>query len=203
VYEEIDDLASRSGLDYTVVGRSIILFDRHVEFSRTPAVSENDFIGGIIVASYGMEGATYAAVTDGQGTWGEVGGVDPYYGEWEILDTAYLEQAGNPYEAPTVPTPPTVGEMASQAQRNLNGRNPVPVIVRVPDGSQLNPNGVLRMEHLVPGIRVPLVATLTARTFSQMQKLDNVKVQESAENAETITITMSPASADDVPPTEA
>jgi len=202
VYEEIDELAARAGLDYTVVGRSIILFDRHVQFSVTPAISQDDFIGDILLSAYGMEGATYAAVTDGQGNWGEVGGVDPYYGEWEILDTAYQEQSGNPYEAPTVPTPPTTGEMASQAQRNLNGRNPVPIIVRVPDGSQLNPAGVLRMEHLVPGIRIPLVATLAGRTFSQMQKLDNVRVKESASDGETISVTMSPASADDVAPEE-
>lgn len=197
VYEEIDELAARSGLDYTVIGRSIILMDRHVEFSRTPTVTEADFLGEVIVTEYGMEGGTIAFVTDGQGRFGVAGiAVDPYYGEWELLDTAYQETDG-----PNV-VPPTDSELASQAQRNISGRNPPPTTVRIPDGSQLNPNGVLSMSHLVPGIRVPLVATLTARTFSQMQKLDLVTVTETAEGGETITITLSPASTDDVPPEE-
>src|SRR6478735_578255 len=197
VYEEIDELAARSGLDYTVVGRAIILFDRHVEFSRTPTVTEQDFIGEVIVTEYGMEGGTIAYVTDGTGRWGQAGvAVDPYYGEWELLDTAYQETDG-----PNV-VPPTDSELASQAQRNISGRNPPPVVVRVPDGSRLNPNGVLSMSHLVPGIRVPLVATLTARKFSQMQKLDRVNVSEEAGQEESITITLSPASEDDVPPEE-
>jgi hypothetical protein len=196
VYEEIDELASRSGLDYTVVGRAIILFDRHVAFSTTPAVSEADFIGEIIVSMYGLEGGTAAYVTDGKGNYGLAGGDDPYYGEIELLDTAYQESTDPNAVAPTQ------AEMNSQAIRNLNGRNPTPVIVRIPDGSRLNPDGVLSMKDLIPGIRVPLRATLTARTFSQLQKLDNVRVDESASNGEAIVITLSPADHDDVPPVE-
>lgn len=195
VYQDIDEMAARSGLDYTVVGRRLLLFDTHVNFAQTPQVSEADFINTVLVAEYGLDGATQSAVTDGQGHYGLAGAPDPYYGEWEILDTAYDENDPN-----ADPTPPSVAEMQSQAVRNLDGRNPVPVVVRVPDGSRLNPNGVLSIDDLVPGVRIPLVATLTARTFSQMQKLDKVMVTETASGGEQITITMSPAANDDEVP---
>ena len=151
--------------------------------------------GDVIVTEYGLEGATRAYVTDGQGRWGASGLAtpDPYYGEWEIVDTVYQE--GDEIEE--VP----IAEMESQARRNLSGRNPVPVVVRVPDGSRLNPNGALSMSDLVCGARIPLVATLVARgEVEMMQKLDAVTVEESGEEGESITVTMSPASADDSEP---
>lgn len=200
IYEDIDAMAARSGLDYTVIGRAIHLWDTNAIIGQTAQVSEKDFIdgggGAIKVSMYGMEHATYAAVTDAQGNWGEVGGIDPYYGIWEILDTAYDEATAAPGAAP-----PSVEEMTSQAQRNINGRNPVPVVVRIPDGSRLNPDGVLTIDDLVPGVHVPLVATLTARTFSQMQKLDKMTVTETADG-EAVTVTLSPASAEDEPEEE-
>lgn len=193
IFEDIDAMAARSGLDYTVVGRSIVLSDVHTRWAQGPQISEDDFIGEVIVSMYGMEHATTAFVTDGQGNVGTAGGLDAYYGEWEILDTAYDEASATDGQEP-----PSVAEMTSQAQRNLNGRNPVPTIVRVPDGSRLNPNGVLSMVHLVPGIRLPLVATLAGRKFSQMQKLDNVRVSEDGTSGEAITVTLSPAQYDDI-----
>lgn len=188
VFGDFDEMAARSGLDYTVVGRSIILFDTHTIFYTTPVVTEADFLGGVYVSVYGVEGATAAFVNDGQGNYGSYGANDPYYGEWEILDTAYEE--GQTTDLPSV------AEMASQAQRNMDGRNPVPVIVRVPDNSQLSPSSRLTMRDLVPGARIPLRATLTARTFTQMQKLDSMQVKEDA-NGEKVTVVLSAASAHD------
>jgi hypothetical protein len=66
--------------------------------------------------------------------------------------------------------------------------------VRVPDGSRLNPASPFVIEDLVPGVLVPLRATLTARTFSQMQKLRRIKVLEDG-NGEQVQITLVPAPA--------
>lgn len=193
VYDDIDAMAWRSGLDYTVVGRRILLFDTHTVFYTTPQVSEQDFLGEIIVTQYGMEHATIAAVTSSTGVTSQTGGVDPYYGEWEILDNAYEEDGA---------TVPTAAALLSQAVRNLDGRNPVPLHVRVPDGSLLNPNGVLTMADLVPGVRIPLRATLLTMQIAQLQKLDRVVVSESGDDGEKIAVTLSPASANDVAPEE-
>ena len=61
--------------------------------------------------------------------------------------------------------------------------------------------GALSIEDLVPGARIPLRATMTARTFSMMQKLDSMQVKESAGSAEQITVVLSAASKHDEPMT--
>lgn len=194
VFEHLDAMSARSGIDYTVIGRSIVFFDVHAKIGQTPTVTEDDFLGDVIVTEYGMELGTHAYVTDGKGTFGKVGEADPYYGEWEILDTAYDESDEDAEEqaATGESVEVSVAELTSQAQRNLSGRLPAPTTVRIPAGGSLNPNGVLTFEDLVPGVWIPLAAKLPGKQLSQMQKLDQVTVEESSEG-EVIGVTMSPA----------
>lgn len=190
VYGDIDSMAQYSGMDYTVVGRRVLIFDTHTVFYTTPMVTEADFLGEAVVTVYGMELATHAAVFSSMGNvYGLSGANDPYYGEWEILDSAYDEDGTDA---------PTVAALTSQAQRNLAGRLPAPLVVRVPDNSTLNPSGALRMVDLIPGARVPLRATLTTVQVTQQQKLDNVTVTENGDSGETIQVTLSPASDNDI-----
>lgn len=187
VFEHMDELAARAGLDYTILGRSLLLWDTHTSLGTTRTASAEDFIGDPIITSYGMEGATFAAVTDGMGNAGHVGGVDGYYGLIEILDTAYDEEQDEG-------DPPSVAEMRSQASRNIANRNPTPVVVRIPDGSRINPQtSVLEMKYLVPGVHIPLRADLPGRTLSQVQKLDEVRVEWNPEEGETFGVVLSPA----------
>ncbi|MDB5716250.1 MAG: hypothetical protein JWO15_3647, partial [Sphingomonadales bacterium] len=88
---------------------------------------------------------------------------------------------------------PTQDELKSQAIRNRAGRLPTPLQVRVPDGASINMNGVLTMADMVPGVHVPLLASLNARQISQMQKFDKIQFEETGAG-ENITVTMSPAS---------
>lgn len=184
VFDDVDDMAANSGLDYVVVGRSIIVHDTNTALGKTATLTDNDIIGDILVTMYGMEMATFAAVTGADGAYGVYGGTDAYYGRVEIVDDAYDEEAGS--------DKPTQGELNSQAQRNLAGRLPTPVEVRIPDGSRLNPSSAISVLDLVPGVIVPLRATLTARTFSQNQKLRKLKVVEDA-TGEQILLTLAPA----------
>lgn len=196
VYEHMDTLAARGGLDYTAVGRALHIWDTHHPIGHTATVSESDFLGDVIITEYGMELATVSAITDGKGRAGVAGGPDPFYGLVEILDTAFDETDGEDWNAAEGPQePPSIAEMESQAQRVLSGRNPTPVVVRVPDNSSLNPDGVLSISDLVPGVFVPLVADLPGRYLNQMQKLDKVSFEESPEG-ETIQVTLSPAPVD-------
>lgn len=189
VFEHIDSFAARGGLDYTVVGRSILFFDVHTRIGQTPMVTGDDFLGDPVITQYGMELATRVIMTDGKGHAGIAGGVDEYYGEWEILHQAYDENAG-PVDANDVPT---VAELTSQAKRTYEQGKRPPLVVRVPDNTSLNPNGVLTIKDLVPGVWIPLSASLPGRTVQQMQKLDSMTVEETAEDGETISVTLSPA----------
>lgn len=189
LFEHIDNYAARGGIDYTVIGRSILFFDTHHRIGQTPMVTKDDFIGDPIITQYGMELATYVAMTDGKGNFGAAGGVDEYYGEWEVLHQAYDEdaQGTDPEDAPSV------AELRSQAQRAHKQGSRPPLVVRIPDNTRLNPNGVLTISDLVPGVWIPLSATLPGRTVSQMQKLDNMTVEETADTGEQIKITLSAA----------
>ena len=184
VFDDMDDMAAKSGLDYTVVGRRILLFDTHTVFHTTPTVDADDFLDSPVVSVYGMEGATTSYATDGQGGWGVAGGPDPYYGEWEITDAAYEEGSSADL--------PSQAELNSQALRNLSQRNPVPVVVRIPDNTSLSPRTRLTVEHLVPGVRIPLRIVLGRRTLVQTQKLDRVVFKET-KDGETVSVTMSTA----------
>ncbi|HEX9227853.1 MAG TPA: hypothetical protein VF885_14540 [Arthrobacter sp.] len=195
LFDHIDNYAARGGLDYVVIGRRILLFDVHTRIGQTPMVTGADFIGDPVITQYGAELATAVAMTDGKGHYGEYGGIDPYYGEWEVLHQAYDENA----QSSTNPQdPPSVAELRSQAQRaQKQGRTP-PLVVRIPDNTRLNPNGVLQISDLVPGIWIPLTASLPGRSVSQMQKLDSMTVEETPEGGEIIQVTLSPAYTDTV-----
>lgn len=191
-FQMIDTYAARGGIDYTVIGRRILFYDVHTTIGQTAMVTNADFLDSPIVTQYGNELGTYVAMTDGKGNFGSAGGVDPYYGEWEMLFDAYDENAG-PVEDNE---PPSVAELTSQAVRSLGQSRIPPIVVRVPDNAQMNPNGVLQFDDLVCGVHIPLQIDVPGRTVSQMQKLDRLVVEETADDGEAIKVTLSPATAE-------
>lgn len=183
VFEEVDDLAAKAGIDYTVVGRAIHVQDTSYLLGQTPLASEADFLGGVVVTLYGMDLCTTSAVTDGEGLWGQAERDKFYYGEVEMLATAYDEDAT---------ASPTVSELHSQADRIIAQRYPMPTEVRVPDNSAINPNSeTFSFDMLVPGVKVPLMATAGCRSLRQDQKIDKVDVRQD-EAGEVVTLTLIP-----------
>lgn len=193
VWEELDEAAFRRGIDYTVVGRQVILFDVDDNLGVTRAMTDQDFLNPIRVTVYGAELATHSAVTDHQGGYGVVGADNYYYGRVELLHTAY----GLPDHPDEDWTPPTQAELEDQARRNLVGRYPLPARVQVGDNAAMNPDTLTElMEYMVPGIRIPLRASTPCLTMTQMQKLNRIRVlaDEQGEQAE---VTMVPSTFND------
>ena len=194
VWEEIDYMAAKLSLDYTAIGRRIVINDVHDVLSRTQMLTDKDFLDPIVVTTYGKELATRSAVSDGQGHWAAVGGVDSFYGEVELVHTNYGETVR--YADPNHPTAAELkrltAEFATQAQRNIAGRYPVPTVVRVPDGTRLSPNAPVVIEQLIAGVRVPIRASMACLDLQQEQKLDSVTVEETG-GVESVTVTLSPA----------
>jgi hypothetical protein len=190
VFEDLDTLAAKGGIDYTVVGRALIVNDVEDIIGEGPTLSSADFDGEISIGGYGMETATRSAVTDGLGKWAATGGIDAYYGEIELLHTIYDEDTST---AERVADHVTTAEMTSQAKRNMSGRYPTPFVIRVPEGSTLRPQRADEiMEYLIPGVRFLINSDKTYRKMKQIQKLDRMVVQEDAAG-ERISLTFSPA----------
>lgn len=191
-WEEVDDLAAKAGLDYTVVGRRIILNDTHRPIGRLPTLTNKDFLAELVVTEYGMNLATEYAVTNGAGVYGRAYRSNTEYGLVELLASAYGEQAAAQDETLTAAARSAmVSAFAGQAERNIAHRWPAPRQVRVPDGTGLNPQASISIDHLVPGVWIPLLAE-GIRPMSQVQKLDVVDVTEQ-DGVETVAVTMQPA----------
>lgn len=287
VWEEIDDFAANGGLDYTTVGRRIMLWDTHNVIGRLPPMGDDSFLASPVITEYGSALATFSVVSDGDGNFGTAGGYDHYYGYIEVLSSNYsskqpglnvkeLKQlnrdrvkaeakyrdARSSYlrypglsqaeatdlanweternsggvlpdrqkwlDAHIEPLRTRANEkkgfktamegakrdldadiaaqqnsskkwheymkvLRSQALRNLEGRNPTPVTVRIPDNSQLNPSIDIGIQQLVPGVWVPLRSESTCKQLRQWQKLDEVSVTFDPSAGESVTLTLSPA----------
>jgi hypothetical protein len=185
--EHIQALGRTAGIDWTVLGRAIHVWDVSRSLGKTRVLTEADFFNEIIVTAYGADMTAAVYVTAGNGTYGKAIASSPYYGPWTMILTAYNEEGTQD---------PTQAELDSQAKRNLNARMPVPVEVRVPDNSGVRLSDTLTIYDLVPGVQVPLRATLNTRVMSQLQKIDFVQVQENADG-ETVQITLTPATKPD------
>jgi hypothetical protein len=204
-WEEVDDLAATAGLDYTTVGRRILLWDTHRAVGRLPELRDGDFSAAPIVTEYGMQLATFQAVTNGSGVYGwAVGQPDwptnsgPFgpskpYGPVEQLASSYADTSS---ASPDAATPEAIAAMQKalneQAKRNISGRWPSPLIVRVPDNSTLSPRVMIGFQQLIPGVWMPLRSSNTARNVVQWQKLDSVSVSYESGD-EQIAVVLSPA----------
>lgn len=196
-WQEIDDMASNAGLDYTVAGRRIILWDTHMPVGLLPEMRDEDFSEPLTVSEYGMQLANYTAVTDGQGTWGATfpAGLDSTnwyqsYGPVEQLASSFGDDTGAVSDTASVAA--TVSDLVTQAKRNINHRWPAPLVARVPDNASVNPTCNVTINQLIPGVWIPLRAEKTVRKFQQMQKLDSMTFTADA-SGEKISVVMSPA----------
>lgn len=198
-YEEIDDMASNAGLDYTAVGRSIMLWGTKHRVGTLPEFRDENFGAAPIVSEYGMSLATRYAVSDGNGVWGEAARYDnPFLGTNDIY--GLVEMLSSSWASDSVGLDGTYTEeqlaevrasFQESAEHSITDRYPAPIVVRVPDNTTLSPETVVSIQHLVPGVAIPLRSTGTLRHYFGLQKLDAVKVVEEA-GRETISITLSP-----------
>lgn len=203
-FEEIDDMAANAGLDYTAVGRSILLWGTKHRIGTLPEFKDADLGSPPIVSEYGMSMANRYVVSDGNGVWGEatrgldVSGNDETYGLVEMLSSTWASDSESETGTYTQEGTETIIEsFKGYAERSIADKYPPPVVVRVPDNTTLNPGTLLSIQQLVPGVVIPLRSTGTLRTVVADQKLDSVKMIEQ-DGEEKISITLSPFSEPDV-----
>lgn len=197
-YDEVDDLAAHAGLDYSVSGRRIILNDTHRPIARLPELGDGDFSDPPVVTIYGMSFATDFGVTNNNGYYGLATRYDS-----TLSETGHIEQLASEYgeSDPTGSglddlTPEQIAALiqtlTEQAERNIAPRFPMPVVVRVPDNSSLDPGVNLGINQLIPGVWAPLRCEEGLVQASQWQKLDSMSVHQD-KDGEKITVVFSPA----------
>lgn len=193
VFEEMDDMAWRNGIDYTVVRRNLLLNDTDYDLGQMRVLTQEDFDGDMSLTTYGLELATRSIVTDGMGRAGvyegDTGnGEHPYYGEIVLLHTEYNESAADDDDDSDTP----ISVLKSQAQRNYMGRERPMSGIKVSENSQLV--GCVAdelMPYLIPGMRAPVVLDEPSLPrMSEMMRLDSMKVSETSEG-ESVSVTLS------------
>jgi hypothetical protein len=214
-FEEIDDMGANSGLDYTVAGRSIILWGTRVPLGILPEFRDEHLGESPIVSEYGMSMANIYSVSDGNGIFGaaskgplavvngEVSGNDPTYGLVEMLSSTWASDNESDQGTYTQEGRQKVVEsFIGYSERSIEDRYPPPVLVRVPENTSLSPETPLSIQHLIPGVAIPLRSTSTLRAVASRHKLDSVRVTEVGRadggREEKITVTMSPFRESDV-----
>lgn len=183
---------SEGGLDFTTVGRRLVVWDSATELGRTRVVTDKDFDGEIEIILAGGEHYSISHVSaqrdDEEADPGEpapsvgnAGGENPYYGVWTNIVSLSSEDGTDD---------PTQDALNSQAQRDQVGRTPVPTEIRVPQGSTIRTSETLGINELVPGTTIPVRADMNLRRIQQDQRLDAMTVTETAEG-EKIAVSLS------------
>lgn len=190
VFDELDSLAWRNGIDFGVVGRRIYLMDTDTPVGQVRRLTSDDFTSEVEIVMYGAELTTEASVTDRQGRFVSHGpGYSEFYGRVELLHGNYAEG-----DEPEVMAAVSIEEMTAQAARDFAPRYPLPMTVRVPENATMKHSTFIELhESLVPGVRVPLTAVGTVHEVSRLMKLKSLKVEESAGRVSS-NVTLSPAS---------
>lgn len=197
LWQLLDEMSTSNGLNYTTVGRAVHIWDAsRAALGRTRTVTDQDFQGEPYITEYGGDLATMYSVTDGLDGLATAGAIDLFYGEIELLAQAYGEASNqilDPTTGQVIGTTLTPADLLSQAERNLAGRNPVPKILNVPANSafDVSRNGI-GLDVLVPGVYIPVQATVSGRQMAQVQKLDTVKVTVTS-GSESVEVSMIPA----------
>lgn len=169
---------AKSILDFTVVGRSIIISEqlRYGPFAR---LTDEDFLADIEVEERGLEAGTdWTVVGATADVIGEAGGTDSYFG---LLEGIIQDQ--------DVTDPDYV---LTEAQRALGVSNPPPVYINMPDDARLSPTAPVCLEQLVPGTLMDIDLRNVCRPISSRNRLTAVKVQLTGDD-EQVGVTVSPA----------
>lgn len=197
-FGELDDMASNAGLDYTAIGRRIIVWGVKNRVGELNEMTDKDFGDAPSVTEYGSQMAVRYIITDGNGLWGGSKITDGQslldFGLVEILATSWGAEVNTTGETQTQ------SEEAKerirkgyeeQAQAEMDDRFPAPVVLRVPENNTLSPDALVNINQLVPGVLIPVRSSGTLRDIVGMQKLDSIQV-EVQDGRERVSVSMSP-----------
>lgn len=168
-----DELVSR-GLEYTTVGRSILLRAPATDTDRPQArLFTEDIAGDLQVIRDGAAAATYAFATTQQpqnispGLTVGTGKTGTPYGRLDWLVSSTAENADE-------------DDLRAMARQALGGRYPAPTTISIPTGSQLAATAPVSIDQLVCGERIDAVTNTFCMEIAQAFRLSDVEATWSA-----------------------
>lgn len=208
--EELRELA-RLGLDFTCVGRRIVVKGPKYEGEATPVLRTRDFLSGVEIRMVGAEAAT-AGIAVGatpdpdpddpdpppiedvppfKRYWPKEGpeaAVDPFFGlieNWtrseSVKDVGYLDWIASQRVAEGYPPPHTLS---------------------VPAGSGLSPEAPVSIHQLVPGMYFTILVQGMCRSLAQHMRLSQVRTTWREQRPEEVGVAFIPANVLDDNPDE-
>lgn len=193
--EELRDIA-RGGLDFTSVGRAIIIKSpRRDPAVPTISLRAKDFQSGIEIRVVGSEAATAGVAIGGlpmsddpeipvenvppaKVYYPETGAVSPFFGlieNWTQSESVQSEDF-----------------LLWVAQQKVIDGNPPPTTLSIPADSGLSPDAPVSIHHLVPSTYFTILISGTCRTLSQYMRLSHLRVSWSASAPEAVGVTFIP-----------
>ncbi|MEU7093038.1 hypothetical protein [Kitasatospora aureofaciens] len=184
------------GLEYTTVGRRLVLGRPQLAADRAQATLTLDHIAGDVqVIKDGASGTAVMWATNqtkddiSDAAWGLSGYLSTPYGR---LDSLVLSQAENMDGY----------DLLQLAQASFIGRYPVPIGLSIPTGSTLTADAPVTMAQLVAGARLNVVTTPgMCSNVTIAFRLTDVDV-EWGDSGEQVAISLVPLGQDPPPPTQ-
>lgn len=178
------------GLNYTTIGRRIVLFPVEARVGKTDTltpelhmtsdvevVEEGDDLATAMTAANNDGISATVKTSDSIAVGGELTGVSAFYGLHDMLtDGSDLKR---------------VTALRRAARRALARSYPAPQVVTLPEGSKLSCDAPVAYEDLVPGVVVPVESSVTARTVADDQILSAVTVEQKPDG-ETVAVSLIP-----------
>jgi hypothetical protein len=189
VWQVLDDMARYFDLDYTVVNRTVHLWDVHHRWRTAPTLMPQHISNEVRIVEYGNQTATRYIRTDGSG-----------YAGVAVADAASLGRLGRyvdllsnttPADEEPPDKPPSANrlkKMQEEAEERLGLHNPTPVAVVVPEGSTLFPNAPYDIATLTPGVWFMVYYDHPCRSGGGWHKLQELRVVENGTEGERVEI---------------
>lgn len=176
-FAALDEL-SKQDVDYTTVGRRILVGGDLSALSPRMALSDAAFVNNVEVI---MDGANLATKFCASGQEGAnlvcVGGVDPFYGLVERIVSADSITAD--YLA------------RYNAQSEYNVHYPQPIVITVPSDASLTDAAPIGIDQLVCGARIDVALTSFCRDIAQPMRLSGMSAAWDGQ-FETVNVTLEP-----------
>lgn len=180
VLEHMTELA-RGGLDFTTVGRRIVVWDSSQPIGATRTLTEADIDGdpaiyadgdGLVTIQHVVtqpEANTPPSSTENVGSHARD---IAYYGPWAKIHSR-ADEIGDSENVQVA--------LTTQAKNLSAGSVPVPVDIQIGSSATLRIEGGLGINDLVAGIEIPVIAKLMGRDIQRTQRLQSLTVSETGD----------------------